>query len=378
MQIADVRRTGVVGTVTHEPGMFEMARSSRSQARRQEPRQRQEPRHQPADQPKQDQQTRRAEPSPQESRGRGADSPKQIPKPGWRDIMMRVKAEMTNDNISIVAAGVAFYAILAIFPAMAAAVTIYALVLDPAQIQQQVSAVSGMIPPGARNLLMSQLNSLASNAGGALSVGLIVSLLITLWSASKAMTSLITSLNIVYDEEETRGMIKPYLLSIGLTIAAIIFAFVTLALIVAVPAVVGNLGLPGWIQALISLAKWVLLAGAIMLALAVLYRYGPSREQPRWEWASAGAIIAAILWLVGSALFSIYVGNFGSYNKTYGSFAGIIILLLWFNLSAYAVLIGAEINAEMERQTKADTTTGKPTKKGRRGAYSADTVGEKP
>ena len=349
-----------------------MARSSRSQARKQDSRPQQ------LNQPQRGQQPKRTEPPQEEARGRAASRPQQIPKQGWRDILLRVKAEMTNDNISIVAAGVAFYAILAIFPAMAAAVSIYALVLDPAQIQQQVGAVAGVIPPGARNLLMSQLGTMASGAGGALSVGLVVSLLITLWSASKAMTSLITSLNIVYDEEETRGMIKPYLLSLGLTLAAIVFAIVTLALIVAVPAVVGNLGLPGWLQVIIGFAKWILLALAIVTALAVLYRYAPSRDRPRWEWASWGAVIGSVLWLVASALFSLYVGNFGSYNKMYGSFAGIIILLLWFNLSAYAVLIGAEINAEMERQTKTDTTTGKPEKKGRRGAYAADTVGDKP
>lgn len=312
----------------------------------------------------------------EEELGRTAVKPGQIPKRGWKEILLRTKDDITNDAIGMVAAGVAFYTMLAIFPALAALVSIYGLVADPAQIQQQMSEVSSVMPPGAKDLLMSQLKSLASGSGGALTVGLIVSILLALWSASKAMGALIKALNIVYNEQETRGFIKPYLVSLALTLGAMLFAIVTLFLIVVVPATLGSLGLPDFLQILISIVRWVLLAVAIVLGLGAIYHYAPSRLSPQWRWISVGAIVGAVLWLAGSALFSLYVSNFGSYNKTYGSFAAIIILMLWFNLSAFAALIGAEINAAMEYQTRHDTTTGESRPPGERGAYVADNIGE--
>jgi membrane protein len=292
--------------------------------------------------------------------------------------LLRVKDDIAKDAIGIVAAGVAFFTMLAIFPALAALVSIYGLVADPAQVQQQMSEISGVMPPGAKELLMTQLKSLASTGGGALTVGLIVSILLALWSASKAMGALITALNIVYHEQETRGFIKPILVRLALTLGATVFAIVTLFLIVVVPAALGNLGLPDFLQILIRVVRWVLLAAAIVLGLGAVYHFAPSRSAPQWRWVTPGAIVGAVLWLIGSALFSFYVDSFGSYNKTYGSFAAIIILMLWFNLSAFAALIGAEINSEMEHQTEHDTTIGDSRPQGDRGAYVADNVGRRP
>lgn len=286
--------------------------------------------------------------------------PTQISRRGWRDILLRVKDDISNDAIGIVAAGVAFYTMLAIFPALAALVSLYGLLADPAQLQQSMSEVSGVMPPGAKELLMAQLKSLAASSGGALTISLIVSILLALWSASKAMGALITALNIVYHEQETRGFIKPYVVSLALTLGAMVFAVVTLFLIVVVPAALGNIGLPAVLQVLIRAVRWVLLAAAIVLALGAVYHFAPSRHAPQWRWLTPGAVVGAVLWLFGSALFSLYVESFGSYNKIYGSFAAIIILMLWFNLSAFATLIGAEINSEMEHQAERDSMVDKP------------------
>lgn len=310
-------------------------------------------------------------------RGREAVKPGQIPRRGWGDILLRVKDSITVNAVGIVASGVAFYAILAIFPALAALVSIYGLVADPAQIQQQFSEMSGAVPPGARELLVSQLKMLASGDEAALTAGLIGSIVLSLWSASKAMSALITALNIVYHEEEKRGLIKPYLISLILTFGAILFSIATLFLIVLVPAALGYLGVPIALEILIRVVRWVLLVIAIVLGLSFVYRYAPSRSAAQWQWISPGAVVGAVLWLAGSALFSIYVENFGNYDKTYGTFGTIIILMLWFNLSAYATLIGAEINAEMEHQTGQDTTTGEPRVQGERGAYVADHLGKR-
>lgn len=311
-----------------------------------------------------------------DERGRSANRPEQIPASGWRDIVLRIKDELTDDNISIVAAGVAFYALLAIFPALAAMVSIYGLVANPADVQQQFAAVGSIMPPEAQTLLSEQLGKIAGQAGATLSIGVGVGLLLTLWSATKGINSLITALNIVYDEPEKRGFLKLNALALSLTLGAIVLAVLALGLIVALPALLGNLGLPESMQTLISLLRWPLLALVVMIGLAVIYRYGPSRNESRWQWVSWGAVVATLLWLAGSALFSFYVSNFGNYNETYGSVGTIIILLMWFYLTAYIVLLGAEFNAEMEHQTQQDTTEGEPRPMGERGAYVADTLGK--
>ena len=314
-------------------------------------------------------------------RGRSAARPSDIPKAGWKDILWRTWEEQGKDNISIVAAGVAYYALFAIFPAIAALVSLYGLVFDPAGVEQQVNQLAGLLPPEALNVLRDQARNVASAPQEGLGFGVLFGLALTLWSASRGTNSLITALNIAYGEEERRSFIWLAGLSLLLTLAGLVFVIMTLAMIVAVPAAINFLGLRdtpiGWAA---SLARWPILAVAIVLALAVLYRYGPDRRQPKWRWVTWGSAIATALWIIASVGFSVYVSNFGSYNQTYGSVGAGVVLLLWFNLTSYVILMGAELNAEIEHQTAQDTTEedGRgPKPMGHRDAYVADTVGKR-
>jgi membrane protein len=313
-----------------------------------------------------------------EAAGREAERPGQIPPRGWFAVLKRVKAEVKDDNVSLLAAGVAFYAMLAIFPAIIALVTIYGMVADPNQVESQVGEFAKSLPSGADQLLTQQLKNVVSAGRQSLSIGLVVSLLAVLWSVSSGVQGLVKGLNVVYDERETRGFIKLRGLSLLLTLGAIVVAVVALALITVFPAVIDNLGLGRAGELAASIARWVVLALLVLAALAVLYRFAPDRANPRWRWVSPGAVVALVLWLLGSIGFSWYVDNFGKYNQTYGALAAVIILLLWLFLSAFAVLLGAEFDAEAERQTARDTTTGPERPLGRRDAEVADTLGESP
>jgi membrane protein len=283
-----------------------------------------------------------------------------------------------QDNVPLLSAGVAFYAMLAIFPAIIAVITVYAMVADPKQVESQVAEFAKGLPSGADTLLTGQLQAAASSADRALSIGLAVSLLGVLWSVSSGVQGLVKGLNLVYDEEETRGFLKLRGLALLLTIGAIIVTVVALALVAVFPAVVGRLDLGRAGELAASAARWVVLALLILTALAVLYRFAPNRANPRWRWVTPGAVVALVLWLLGSVGFSLYVDNFGNYNKTYGALAAVIILLLWLFLSAFVVLLGAELDAETERQTARDTTTGPERPMGERDAEVADTLGESP
>lgn len=312
------------------------------------------------------------------ARGRQAQRLREIPKSGWRDILMRTKDEIRKDHVSMTAAGVAFYGMLALFPAIAAIISIWGLMFDPHQIEQQIASISGMLPEQAATIVKSQAQKVASSAGGGLTTAAIVGVLLALYSAAKGMKALIEGLNIVYNEEEKRGFIRLNLAALVLTLGLIIAMIAVLALIVIVPALLGNLGLGSVLQELMAWVRWPLLFILAMIGLAIVYQYAPSRDQPRWRWASAGAVIATLLWVIGSAAFSVYVRNFGSYNKTYGSLGAVVILLMWLWLSAYIVLLGAELNSETERQTERDTTRGQPQPMGERGAHAADTVADEP
>ena len=310
--------------------------------------------------------------------GREADRPSEIPPRGWFAVLKRVKAEVKEDNVTLLAAGVAFYAMLAIFPAIIAVVTVYGMVADPAQVQSQVGEFAKSLPSGADQLLTGQLKTVTQAGRQSLSIGLAVSLLAVLWTASGGIQGLVKGLNLVYDEKETRGFLKLRGLSLLLTLGAILMAVVAIALVAVFPAVVDDLKLGQAGQLAASIARWVVLALLVLSAVAVLYRYAPDRANPRWRWVSWGAVVALVLWLLGSIGFSWYVDNFGKYNQTYGALAAVIILLLWLFLSAFAVLLGAEIDAEIERQTVRDTTTGPERPMGQRDAEVADTVGESP
>jgi membrane protein len=307
-------------------------------------------------------------------RGHDAREPRQIPKRGWKKILSRVWTELGDDNISIVAAGVAFYALLAIFPALGAALAIYGFVADPADVSRQLASLGGMIPADARSVLEGQLSELASQPKSTLSIGAVVGILLALWSASSGIKTLMTALNIVYAEREKRAFLRYNLTALVMTLGAILAGLVAIALVAILPPIIEALRLPDWLHWLVSLARWPILALGTVTALAVLFRYGPSRTEARWNWVSWGAVAATLLWIVASALFSWYAANFANYNKTYGSVGAIVALLMWFYLTAYVVLLGAELNSEMERQTAKDTTRGPEKPMGDRGARMADTV----
>ncbi|SHF74312.1 membrane protein [Modicisalibacter ilicicola DSM 19980] len=310
-------------------------------------------------------------------RGREAEKPAQIPRKGWWDIAKRVKEEVDNDHVAMIAAGIAFYGLLAIFPAIVALISIWSLVFDPQQITQQIASVGNLLPQQAADIINQQARKASSNAGAGIGLAALGGLLLTLYSASKGTKGLMEGLNIIYDEQEARGLLKRTLVTLLLTLGGMLVAIVALGSILLIPALVKLLGLPEPLATLINLARWLLLLIMLMVSLAILYRYAADRDEPRWQWTSVGAVAGVVLWLLGSIAFSIYVRNFGSYNETYGSLGAVVILLMWFWLSAFIVLLGAELNSEMERQTRRDTTKGKREPLGKRGAHAADTVGEK-
>jgi membrane protein len=313
-----------------------------------------------------------------DGRGRSAERPRDIPGRGWRDVAVRVKREVKEDDVSIVAGGVAYYGFLSIFPALAALVSIFGLVADPAEMSRQFEAIGGLLPQQVRSALHGQLNQLTSHSSSSLSAGVAISILLALWSANKGTKALIQSLNIAFDQEEERGFFKLNALSLLLTIGAIAGVLLSVGLVVAVPILLGHLGLSNAGEFLVRWLRWPFLAAFVLVAFAVVYRYAPSRATAKWRWVTPGSLVALVIWLGGSALFSVYVSNFGKYDKVYGSVGVIVILLTWFLLSAYAVILGAEVNAELERQTAKDSTTGGPHPLGRRGAFAADTVAQTP
>jgi membrane protein len=306
--------------------------------------------------------------------GAEAGNPAQIPPKGWWQVVRRAMKESTADNVPMLAGGVAFFAFLAIFPAIIACITLYGLVADPETVATQVRDLAAILPQQAQPIVADQLQSVSSSSTGALGFGLVVSLLAALWAASSGTGNLIKAVNLAYDEDESRGFLKVRGLALVLTLGAIVFLLLTLALVAVVPVALNALSLGPAGIVITQIVRWVLLVVVIVVALAVVYRVAPDRDAPRFAWVSTGSLVAALLWIAGSVVFSLYVNNFGSYNKTYGTIAGVVILMLWLYLTSYIVLLGAEINAESERQTRHDTTTGEPAPMGERGAAAADEV----
>jgi len=317
-------------------------------------------------------------PSPQELPGIHAEKPTQIPWRGWKQIVKRAWAENQADNMPIISGGVAFFGFLSIFPALIALISIYGLVASPEAVANQVADISKQLPQDAATLIGKQLKAIVDNSGSALSIGLVVSILGALWSASGGMSNLITAVNIAYDEVEARNFVKLRALSLALTLGAMVFVLVAFGLLAVVPAFIDALplGVVGTILA--QVARWALLLALFAGSLAVLYRVAPDRDAPRLRWVSLGAVVVTVIWALVSVAFALYVNNFGSYDKTYGAIAGVIVLMLWLYLTCYLVLLGAEINSEAEHQTAHDTTEGEPQPMGSRDATMADTLPESP
>jgi membrane protein len=313
--------------------------------------------------------------SQDEERGRQATRPGEVPPRGWLDVLKRTIRGIRDTNASIVAAGVAFYAFLALVPALIAVVAIYGLVANPADVKDQISSFTSALPSDAQKLLSNQLSSITRSAGGGTGIAAIIAIVGALWSASSGIAALNTGLTVVNRETETRGFLKKRLLALVLTLFAVAGILVMLALVVALPSVLDSIDITGIGSTVLELARWPLLAVVMLVGLAVIFRYGPQRRRPRWRWVTPGAIVAVIVGLAASIGFSIYVSLLGNYNKTYGALGAIIIMLLWLYLMAFAVLFGAAMNAELEHQTERDTTAGDEQPVGERGAYVADTVG---
>jgi len=281
-----------------------------------------------------------------------------------------------NDRVLLVSAGVTFYALLALFPATAAIVSLYTLFADPSTINEHLVLVSGFLPEGALEIIGDQVRRIASKSQGTLGIAFLTTLLFSLWGANAGTKAIFDALNIIYKEREKRGFIRLTLQSLAFTVAATAFVLVAIGGIVAVPLALNLLGIPSssW-ASFLTMLRWPLLYGVILFALACLYRYGPSRTEPQWRWVTWGSAIAGGIWIIGSLLLSWYVANFGTYNATYGSLGAVIGFMVWMWLSAIVVLMGGEINAEMEHQTAKDTTEGHPKPRGARGARVADEVG---
>lgn len=307
--------------------------------------------------------------------GRTADSPLQTPARGWKQVAVRTWKQSSEDNIGLVAAGVAFYGFLALVPLLGATVLTYGIVADPQTVVGNVKSLASVMPQDAAKLIGDQLMGVVQTSGGKKGLGLVLAIAVALFGAGNAAGSIITALNIAYEQEETRGFLKVNLLSLAITAGVVLMAVVALLAIAALgyleklfphaPSILLGLG---------KILSYVLLLLGAAAGAATLYRYGPNRDRAKWEWISPGTIFAAVAWLILTLGFGFYVAHFGNYNKTYGSLATVVILVTWMYLSAYVFLFGAELNSELEHQTAKDTTAGGPKPLGDRGAWSADHV----
>jgi membrane protein len=329
------------------------------------------PRATPAQEPRTLQEWRAAE----RGRGRRAWAPLQIPWRGWRDILVRTYHEIQSDRLLALAGSVVFYSLLALFPAIAAAVSSYALFADAAAIAKHLSIAADIVPAGALDLLSDEFARIAAKSDGRLTFGFVVGLGVALWSANAGMKSIFDALNIIYDEDEKRGLVWFNLVSLFFTVCTVAAAGLAIALVVVFPLLLAAVGLASVDYPIIGYLRWPMMLVLMILGLAVLYRYGPSRRSARWRWISVGSVFAALAWLAVSSLFSWYLGNFANYNATYGALGAVVGLMMWMWFSTIVVLVGAELNSEIEHQTAQDSTVGPAKPLGRRGAVMADTVG---
>ena len=306
--------------------------------------------------------------------GVNAQSPGEIPWRGWKQVGKRVWSSIGQDRVLAEAAAVTYYALLAIFPALAALISLYGLIADPAAIGKHLDALKGVVPGGGMQIISDQIQALTSAPKKGLGLGAVVGLLTSLWSANAGVKSLFDALNAVYEERETRSFFHLTWLSLTFTLGALVFVILALTAVVVVPAILQFVGLGAAGDVLLSVGRWPVLLAGIMLFLALTYRYGPSRAKAKWRWVSWGSAAAGLLWLVGSLAFSWYAANFGNYNKTYGSLGAAVGFMTWIWISTIIVLVGAELNAELEHQTARDSTVGEEKPLGARGAVRANKV----
>jgi membrane protein len=300
------------------------------------------------------------------SHGRRAETPTQVPPAGWRDVLIRVFHGISEDRITTISGGVTFFVLLALFPGLAGLVFLYGLFADTSTIAQHLNSLAGILPEGGMQILRDELQQLTLQPLQKLGFATAASLAISLWSANGGIKAMFEGLNAVYEEPEKRSFIKLNAISLALTLGALVFVIASLLTITIGPKLLFFFGFPG-IGEIVLFARWPVLLCVASLMIAVIYRFGPSRE-PRWRWISPGSIFAAVTWIAASLLFSWYTAHFGSYNKTYGSLGAAVGFMTWIWISTMVILVGAKINAELERQTAVDTTIGNPAPQGELGA----------
>jgi membrane protein len=308
--------------------------------------------------------------------GRRATQPSDIPWRGWLQVMRRTYLEIISDRISLVAAGCAFYATLALFPAITMLISVYGLVFDPTSVEPQLQVVRELLPPAAFTLIADRVHTLVSQEKATLGFSLLISTAIALWSSSTGTKAMLSALNMAYEERERRSFLRFQATGLIMTLCGILGAVLALVILVFLPVAIEFLGLDAYAKAVVRTASFAMLIVFVIASLSLLYYFGPSRRSAKWHWVTPGSLIATLLWLIASILFSLYVGHIASYDTSYGPLGAIAGVMMWFWVSAYAVLLGAELNAELELQTSEDTTTGPPKPAGQRGAFVADHVSE--
>lgn len=282
--------------------------------------------------------------------------PSKIDSSGWKAIFLKVKDEIGDNNVSIISAGVAFYGFLAVFPAIAALVSIYGLAMNPQSIQQQLANLSTVMPQQAFEIVQAQLEELVSTSGSTLGWSMALSILFSTWSANKGTKSLFTGIDIAYGTDNDRGFFRQNALTLLFTLGAIVMLILSMLVIVAFPAFVDQLGLPAYLESIIRWTRWLVLAAIVVFFLGAVYRYAPAKKSPKFRWVMPGALLATVLWLIASWGFSFYVKNFGNYGEVYGSISAVVVLLLWLFLTSFIILIGAELNSETEKYARNPST----------------------
>jgi membrane protein len=308
-------------------------------------------------------------------RGRHAVHPLQIPWAGWKDILWRTYAEMQSDRLLSIAGGVAFFILLAIFPAITALVSAYGLFFNASTITNNLSLLADIVPANVLSIVHEQAQRIGANSGRALSLGVVVGILVSLWSAMSGVKAMIDALNVIYEQQESRNFFKLSLVALLFTLCGFAAFLLAIAAVVVLPLVLAPVGLGSAAGTLTRFGRWPLLLLLLLIGLAALYRYGPDRRAARWQWVSVGSVFAAVTWIIASYLFSWYLASFANYNATYGSLGAVVGLMMWLWISTILVLLGAELNAEIEHQTARDSTVGGEKPLGARGAVMADTVG---
>jgi membrane protein len=309
-------------------------------------------------------------------RGREANTPEEIPARGWKDILWRMLWSIPENRILSTSGGVAFFALLAVFPAVATVVSLYGLFADTSTIRGHLSLLAGILPGGVLELIGEQISLIIAQDSDTLSLAFVVGFLVALWSANSGVAALFDALNVVYGEKEKRSLLHFYATTFLLTLGMVGVVILAISAVVVAPVVFTFMGFVSPAGRLLSILRWPALFVVVFAWLAVIYRYGPSRQDAKWRWVTWGSAMAGVLWLAASMLYSWYVANFDSYNKTYGSLGAGVGFMMWIWLSVVIVLLGAALNAEMEHQTAKDSTEGAPKPPGSRGAHMADHVGQ--